>query len=298
MSSRYKTISVTTASIAAGASLDTNTTGLSSHINLVKIKITPVLLELETAGPFDLKIFKKDTFLDADLLAWWDNVQPAIYYPTDDDTGGEAEEGQPIPYDDEDGTSELHWRITNNDSTARTYIVTILYEDVTPSSIFKALQASAAGADSATAQPWFPTAGAVTLEANTTYFFGGYLRTSRAAGTVSHTTSLIFSAGTLTFFALTYKAQCNTGDVVTNAAENQTASEVATATVVKAASTSATEQIAILVTGVLRVNAAGTFIPGFQYSAAPGGAPTIMAETYFRLIKEGHGSVMTRGTWA
>lgn len=80
-----------------------------------------------TAGPFDFKIFKKDAFAAADLFAYWANVQPSLYYPIDNDTGSEAEEGFPIPYDDEDATGEFHIRITNKDTAAHTYTVTIKY---------------------------------------------------------------------------------------------------------------------------------------------------------------------------
>lgn len=59
--------------------------------------------------------------------------------------------------------------------------------------LFKALSATDTGTNVNTAQPWFPTAGGVTVEANTTYFFRGYLRTTRSAGTTSHTTGLLLS---------------------------------------------------------------------------------------------------------
>jgi hypothetical protein len=70
------------------------------------------------------------------------------------------------------------------------------------------------------------------------------------------------------------------------------------AVVVKAASTSATEVIAILVTGIVRINAGGTFIPQFQYSVAPGGAPTVKANSYFHMFPIGDNTVTTRGTWS
>ena len=34
--------------------------------------------------------------------------------------------------------------------------------------------------------------------------------------------------------------------------------------------------------GTLRLNAGGTIIPQFQFSAAPGGAPTILCNSFFR----------------
>lgn len=164
--------------------------------------------------------------------------------------------------------------------------------------LFKTLQSNdTGGADSSSAQPWFPTAGAVSVAANKTYIFEGYLRLSRSVGTSSHTTSLLFG-GTATLTSIAYRAIVNTSDVVTNAAANQTAVEVATATAVKAASTSATEQIAVWIRGIVRVNAAGTLIPQFKYSSAPGGAPTVLANSVFTLYPIGTGSVTSSGTWA
>lgn len=155
----------------------------------------------------------------------------------------------------------------------------------------------AGGQNVATAQPWFPTAGGVTVAAATTYLMEGMLYTTRAAGAVSHTTSLLFG-GTATLTSIEYIAQVNTGDVETTIADARTVSRVATATAVKAASTSATEAISIHLFGIVRVNAAGTFIPQFIYSAAPGGAPTVKANSYFRLVPVGDNNFTTSGTWA
>lgn len=163
--------------------------------------------------------------------------------------------------------------------------------------LFKALSANDTGVDSASAQPWFPTDGEVEVAENTLYEFEGYLRTSRGAGTTSHTTSILF-AGTATLTSIAGRAHCNTGDTVANITENGVSFEVATATVVKAASTSATEQTAIRVRGVVRINAAGSFIPQFQYSSAPGGAPTVLANSWFMLRPLGSGSATEQGTWS
>src|SRR3990167_7709854 len=123
MSNRYQTLNFTTASVASGADVDTNSTALPDHYDIVYFSIT----QSGTACPFDAKIFKKDTYLAADLLAYWAGVQPSLYYPIDNDTGSEAEEGFPIPADDEDGTGEFHIRITNKDTAAHTYTVTTKY---------------------------------------------------------------------------------------------------------------------------------------------------------------------------
>lgn len=182
------------------------------------------------------------------------------------------------------------------DTTNRTLVSNLISTGIS-GLIMRALSANATGTDVSTAQPWFPTTGGATLQSSTTYFLEGTLRTSRAAGAVSHTTSLLFG-GTATLTSIEWQSVVNTGDVVTNLAANQTTSEVATATVVKAASTSTTEQISIQVKGIVRINAGGTFIPQFQYSAAPGGAPSILSNSYFKLYPVGTGGVTSIGTWS
>ena len=150
------------------------------------------------------------------------------------------------------------------------------------------------GANVNTAQPWFPTAGAVTVAAGATYFFDGFLWLSRAAGSTSHTTATLF-AGTATITLLNYTVEALTGDANALAATNMIVGVDATATVVKAASTSTTEQEFIRARGVIKINAGGTLIPQFKYSVAPGGAPTVKAGTYFRLRVVG---TNPQGTWA
>ena len=166
---------------------------------------------------------------------------------------------------------------------------------ITP--LMKVLSADATGTDVATAQPWFPTAGGVTVAADTTYLMTGLLATTRAAGAVSHTTGLLF-AGTATLTGIQYKASVKSGDVETNAAENATMIRVATNTTVKAASTATTETVTVKVDGIVRINGAGTLIPQFIYSAAPGGVPTIKSNSYFRLDYLGTGGFTTTGTWS
>lgn len=147
--------------------------------------------------------------------------------------------------------------------------------------LYKSLAADATGANSASAQPWFPSAGAVSLAAGT-YRFRGQIHTSRAAGSTSHTTATLFG-GTAVLASIDYLARAKEGDA--NDLQDLSAfrATAATALVVKAASTSTTEQVIIEVEGVVVVTTAGTLIPQFQYSAAPGGAPTIKRGTFFEL---------------
>jgi len=149
------------------------------------------------------------------------------------------------------------------------------------------------GANSATVQPWFPTNGAVALEAGVTYKFEGWLYMTRAAGATSHTTGMSFG-GTATITAIRAQYNCGEGDVATLADDDVIQATSAANLQIKAASTSTTEVVKAKVIGAVEINAAGTFIPSFTYSAAPGGAPTIAAE--FKLIKLGAGFA-SKGTW-
>jgi hypothetical protein len=166
-----------------------------------------------------------------------------------------------------------------------------------PPDLFKVLSADAAGANSATAQPWFPAAGAVSLAANTTYFFDGWLWLARSAGVTSHTTGISFG-GTATLTNIDYLALASTVTGNALAAVSSIAAAAGTTVVVTAASTSATENVQVRVRGVVRVNAAGTFIPQFIFSAAPGGASTVKRGSFFLLRAAGDGAVVSVGTWA
>lgn len=164
--------------------------------------------------------------------------------------------------------------------------------------LFKVLDADDTGGQNvATAQPWFPTSGGVTVDATTTYFFEGRLFTTRAAGAVSHTTGVLFG-GTATLTNIDYWGDAKTGDTLALAATNGFWATAATSLVLKAASTSATENTLINVQGTVRINAAGTFIPQFIYSVAPGGAPTVKRGTFFRMWPVGSNTVVSQGTWA
>jgi hypothetical protein len=155
----------------------------------------------------------------------------------------------------------------------------------------------AGGTNVNTAQPWFPTMGTLTLPAATAYRFRGRLISTRSAGAVSHTTGLLFG-GTATLTFITYEALWRTGDANAAAAVNALRIAVATNTPVKAASTATTEDTDIAVDGVVLINAGGTFIPQFIYSAAPGGAPTIKAGTFFELSPIGPNTGLSLGQWS
>jgi len=170
---------------------------------------------------------------------------------------------------------------------------------VLPATQFIALASNYTGNDSAVAQKVFnnPTNGAVTLDANTTYFIEGVYYITRSLGTNSHNLSTLFAlGGTLTSITYMVETTSTTGNVL--GAVSRIYAATATATAVTAASTSGTENITVSIRGVVRTNAAGTFTPQIKYDAAPGGAPTILANSYFCLTPVGTASVASVGNWS
>lgn len=103
--------------------------------------------------------------------------------------------------------------------------------------------------------------------------------------------------GTATLTSIRYLCQSNVGQTAALLPQSAAVGESAAAVVIKAASTTASEQITIYIWGHVRINAGGTFIPQFKYSAAPGGAPTVKANSYFRLTPIGDNAVVSQGTW-
>ncbi len=162
--------------------------------------------------------------------------------------------------------------------------------------VFRVLTNDITGTDTNATQAVFTT-GTFTAAASTTYAFTAFYHITRAAGTTSHTTSTLFS-GTATYTSVRYLAQITNPTGVALASVQQIVAPDQNAVVLTAANTSATENLMINLNGIIRTNGAGTIIPAFQYSAAPGGAPTIKADSYFRMRKLGTDAVTSAGSWA
>lgn len=170
---------------------------------------------------------------------------------------------------------------------------------VVPAEHFIALTTNYTILDSTAAQNLFdsPASGTITLPASVTYFLEAVYYITRAAGTTSHTLSTLFAlGGSLTSIAYTADTTSTTGNAL--GAVSRIYATAASALVVTAASIEATENITVIIRGVVRTNTAGTFTPQLQYSAAPGGVPTILANSYLRLIPVGTNSVASVGNWS
>jgi hypothetical protein len=150
------------------------------------------------------------------------------------------------------------------------------------------------GSNVNTAQAVFSTPSQVTLAATTSYEFEGEYHID-TTGTTSHSIALLFG-GTATFTSILYSALSSNGaTATTTSAASLTRGNVATAITVTAAVAAATQNI-IRIRGVMRINGAGTVIPQFQYSAAPGVAPTINKNSFFRCWAIGAASATSFGS--
>lgn len=170
---------------------------------------------------------------------------------------------------------------------------------------FICLTANFTASDTASAQKVFnsPTAGALTVQALTSYFFEGQYIISNT-GTTSHTWGTLFGLTTATLTSISYVVQARTGttSAVTITASSSLHIAAATVVPVTAASTSATEFVIINLRGVMRVNAAGIVTPQIQASAQPGasGTPgvTVLAGSFFRMWPVGSNTVASVGNWS
>ena len=142
----------------------------------------------------------------------------------------------------------------------------------------------------------------VTLSSSTVYAFEAYVNQSKTAGTTSHTVSFLFG-GTATINNIGYTIMRSTSGTsftdTAGAAQPWVYSTVLTSTIVTGARTNATYYDQTMMKGTISVSTGGTFIPQYSLSAAPGGAYTTQAGSYFLIYPIGAaGSNINVGTWA
>lgn len=154
-------------------------------------------------------------------------------------------------------------------------------------------------ANVATVQAAFnsPTNGAVTLPTLTAYEFDWQFWLTNT-GTTSHTWAILFGGtATLTSGMMVAQAHTAVGNVL-GADSSIMSSTLGTALVVTPASTSATENVMVRARGIVRINGGGTLIPQIQASAATGVAPTMKANSFFRMTPIGSNTVASLGNWS
>lgn len=121
------TTTFTTASVPASDSVEHNQVIASSNIHIYKIKVVPSII----GGTSKVQLYEKDTFQVADLVYGSNSFAGTYFDPIQKDSAGvitEAERGYLVPYDDDDATTEIHMKILNDDSQAKTYDVTVQWE--------------------------------------------------------------------------------------------------------------------------------------------------------------------------
>lgn len=170
---------------------------------------------------------------------------------------------------------------------------------VVPAAQFFRLDAGLAGANVNTAQNIFGVG--VTLSASTVYAFETVIALTKSAGVTSHTIGLGFG-GTATVNNVHTNFIGTASSSATTALPQQMYSGYLTSasnTAVSAALASAAVNAWYQIKGTVSVNAGGTFIPQYTCSAAPGGAYTTAAGSYFLIYPIGaSGANVNVGTWA
>jgi hypothetical protein len=170
---------------------------------------------------------------------------------------------------------------------------------VVPAALTYRLNAAFAGTNVATAQPIFNVG--ATLTASTVYKFEMVLTLSKSAGTTSHTVGLSFG-GTATINNCSYNVLGGLIAGATPTGINTTfynaMSNVATTTVVTGAIATAAISISLIITGTISINAAGTLIPQYICSAAPGGAYSTNIGSIITLYPIGTAGLISVGNWA
>jgi len=165
---------------------------------------------------------------------------------------------------------------------------------------FMVLAADYLANDSASAQKVFNIGtsglGAISLPSGTSYFMEAVYYITRGVGSNSHTLSTLFAVSSA-LTGITYTADTTSTTGNTLGAVSRIYGTSVTAVVVTAASVSTTENITVVIRGIVRTNAATTFTPQIQYSSAPGGAPTVLTNSYIRLTPIGNNSVTFVGNW-
>lgn len=165
---------------------------------------------------------------------------------------------------------------------------------------FMVLAVDYTGNDSATAQKVFDlgtgSAGAITLPGSTAYFMEAVYYITRAVGSNSHTLSTLFALSSA-LTGITYTADTTSTTGNTLGAVSRIYGTAATAVAVTAASSSSTENITVVIRGIVRTNASTTFTPQVKYDVAPGGAPTFLTGSYIRLTPIGTNAVTYVGNW-
>jgi hypothetical protein len=170
---------------------------------------------------------------------------------------------------------------------------------VVPGAQFFRLNAGLVGANATGAQNALGVG--VTLSASTVYQYEAFLVMFKTAGSTSHNMSFGFG-GTATnnnILTAISALEVTGGSGVNQAGYLSYWINTTAATVVTGAMGAASKSVAMKISGTISINAGGTLIPQYTLSAAPGGAYTTQAGSYFLIYPIGASGANTSvGTWA
>ena len=165
--------------------------------------------------------------------------------------------------------------------------------------LFFRLNSANVGANGTSAQNIFPQS--VTLDASTVYEYVLFASFSRTAGSTGHDFSTLFGGtATLNNIYRDIVAQGINTAATTAASVSYFGYRLsAAAQIIIAGLGTTTSNAWMTERGTVSINGGGTFIPQYQLSAAPGGAYSTNAGSFFRLRRLGaSGADNTQGTWA
>jgi hypothetical protein len=170
-----------------------------------------------------------------------------------------------------------------------------------PTEYFVAIASNYTATDSAAAQKVFnvPANGAVTVLANTTYFVEGLYTIAPSANFDAVAMQTLFAlGGGATLTSIRYVADTTAGlDSAVNTLKRVQATAATAVTVTDAAPGGAATNFVVQIRGIIRTNTAGTITPQMQFTGTPGSAPVVQANSFFRLVPVGSGSVTSIGAW-
>jgi len=133
---RFTEVTFNTGLVAPGDSYDHDVDVVTDIVNIGKVKVLP---SGSTTG-YVFEIFKKAARADVDRqYSSRARTQGNFFDPTNR-SGEEVQEGFVLPYEDLDGLQQAHTRITNFDTVARSYDITLSYEN--PSATIEAARVS------------------------------------------------------------------------------------------------------------------------------------------------------------
>jgi hypothetical protein len=153
------------------------------------------------------------------------------------------------------------------------------------------------GTNVTTAQPIFAaTEDALTVNAATTYRMDACFHI-HTVGTASHTFGILFG-GTATLTDIGYLAEATNAATEVLGAAQILWCTAATVQILTPATATATHHT-VRISGIVRINAAGTFIPQYQWgTTAPGTAGVTLKDSYFALYPIGTNTTKAVGNWA